>query len=171
MSGDYFESIPDHASIMKQLIEGKAGSTPSSEPALRTDATAWAERGVFRLLLERFKVLPITTDSHIGEYIQWAHDVADIEGILNFYRYYKQWTLNHEPEIKEVRSERLVKILEGMILDTSYEESAVNIPNKGCIVGLPDWIVVEVPAIVNSKGIAGLTMKEIPAGFKALLSN
>ena len=34
--------------------------------------------------------LPITTDSHLGEYIQWAHCVVDQEGINDFYNNYKK---------------------------------------------------------------------------------
>ncbi len=44
----------------------------------------WAERQLFKVILERFGYLPITVDSHFGEYIQWAWDVADSEGILDF---------------------------------------------------------------------------------------
>ena len=43
--------------------------------------------------------MPITTDSHFGEYLQWAYDVVDHKGILDFYTYYKQWTLRNNPEI------------------------------------------------------------------------
>ena len=30
-----------------------------------------AERGVFKKLFQEYKYLPITTDSHLGEYLQW----------------------------------------------------------------------------------------------------
>ena len=43
------------------------------------------ERGVFFELFNRYNYLPITTDSHLGEYIQWAYSVADHEAILDFY--------------------------------------------------------------------------------------
>jgi alpha-galactosidase len=49
----------------------------------------WAERGLFKVILERFGYLPITVDSHFGEYIQWAGEVADSQGILDFFRTYK----------------------------------------------------------------------------------
>ena len=47
---------------MKGMLEAEAGATPSSEPALREGAKAWTERGLVRELIEKFKVLPITTD-------------------------------------------------------------------------------------------------------------
>lgn len=47
---------------MKGMLEAEAGATPNSEPLLREGAKAWAERGLVREFLEKFKVLPITTD-------------------------------------------------------------------------------------------------------------
>ena len=167
----YFENLPAFGSILKQLFEQEAGSTPGSEPALRAGANAWAERGLFRELLDKFKVLPITTDSHIGEYVQWAYDVADHQGILDFYIYYKKWVLRGDPQIKKTRSERLVKIVEGILLDEGYEEAAVNVPNKGFIKALPEFMVVEVPARVDAGGIEGVALDSMPRGFAGLLCN
>jgi len=167
----YFEGLPDLGSIMKKLFEAQAGSTPGSEPALRDDARPWAERGAFRVLMERFGCLPITTDSHIGEYMQWAHDVVDHKGILDFYIYYKKWIHRGNPEIKKTRSERLVRILEGMLGDERYEEAAVNVPNRGFIPQLPEFIVVEVPAWIDGKGVHGIALDAMPKGFGGLLCN
>ena len=168
---DYFENLPAFGSILKQLTDQEAGSTPGSEPALREGASAWAERGVFRELIDKFRVLPITTDSHIGEYVQWAHDAADHKGILDFYIYYKKWVMRGDPQIRETRTERLVEIIEGMLLDRRYEEAAVNIPNRGLIPSLPEFMVVEVPAWVDASGIDGIPLDAMPKGFAGLLSN
>jgi alpha-galactosidase len=167
----YFEKLPDLGSILKKLFDAQAGSTPGSEPALREDARPWAERGAFRVLMERFGCLPITTDSHIGEYLQWAHDVADHKGILDFYIYYEKWILRGNPEIKKTRSERLVCIMEGMLSDERYEEAAVNVPNRGFIPHLPEFMVVEVPAWVDGKGVHGIALEGMPKGFTGLLHN
>jgi Alpha-galactosidases/6-phospho-beta-glucosidases, family 4 of glycosyl hydrolases len=48
------------------------------------------ERGVFFELYKIYGYLPITTDSHLGEYIQWAYSVADHEAIIEFYDNYKK---------------------------------------------------------------------------------
>jgi alpha-galactosidase len=162
----YFERQLDIGTILKRVFE--AGADGGSSPA--EDARPWAERGVFRVLLERFGVLPITTDSHIGEYLQWAHDVADHEAILNFYTFYKKWTLRGDPEIKKTRSERLVRIVEGIITNQRYEEAAVNVRNDGRIAALPDWIAVEVPGWVDGHGVEGIAL-DMPKGFGAVLSN
>jgi alpha-galactosidase len=170
-AADYFQNLPDMASLMKKLLAAEAGSTPGSEPALREGASPWAERGAFRVLLERFHCLPITTDSHIGEYLQWGHEVVDHKAVLDFYTFYKKWTLRGEPKIRAIRSERMVKIVEGMLLDKPYEEAAVNLPNRGFIKQLPDFMVVEVPATIDAKGVAGIRLDAMPQGFAGLLAN
>ncbi|MBW2240373.1 MAG: alpha-glucosidase [Deltaproteobacteria bacterium] len=167
----YFEGLPDLGSILKKLHAARAGSTPGSEPALREGAHPWAERGVFRVLLERFGCLPTTTDSHIGEYIQWAHDVADHKAILDFYVYYKKWLMRSDPAIKTTRTERLVKVIEGILTGERYEEGALNVQNRGLIPQLPDFISVEVPAWVDATGVEGIPLPNIPKGFAGLLCN
>jgi alpha-galactosidase len=39
------------------------------------------------------------------------------------------------------------------------------------IKNLPDWIAVEVPAIVDKNGIHGVSLGELPHGFAGLLLN
>ena len=167
----YFEKLPDLGSIMKRLLAHEAGSASEDLGMPDDEGHPWAERGVFRVLLEKFHVLPITTDSHIGEYLQWAHDVADHQGILDFYTYYKRWTLRGDPAIKPTRSERLVKIVEGLVTDEGYEEAAVNLPNRGFVPGLPEFLVVEVPARVDGKGVHGIRLGAMPKPFLGLLAN
>jgi len=49
-------------------------------------------------------------------------------------------------------------------------ELALNIPNRGCIPGLPEWAIVEVPGVVSSAGVAGLHVPALPPGVTALLA-
>jgi alpha-galactosidase len=167
----FYENLPDLGGVIRQLLEAEAGSTPGSEPALRYKAAKWAERGLFKVLLEKFGYLPITTDSHLGEYIQWASDVVDHKGILDFQTYYKQWILGLKPQIQKKLTERVVPIIEGIIDNVGFEEAAVNIPNRGLINQLPEFLVVEVPAIINKTGATGIALGDLPKGFAGLLQN
>jgi len=124
--------------------------------------------------------LPITTDSHLGEYLQWAYSVADHEGILDFYNKYKKKCLTfYDSEdtygdyfkMDGKMNDRIVPILEGVAADLDYEEPAVNIPNKGFIEYLPDGIVVEVPAFINKNGASGIKLENYPKSFSTLLMN
>ena len=138
------------------------------------------ERGVFFELFNRYNYLPITTDSHLGEYIQWAYSVADHEAILDFYTKYRKKCLTfYESEesyrdyfdLNKKPKERIVAIIEGIHSDLNYEEAAVNIPNKKYIKGLPENLVVEIPGIVNKKGVSGIKIENYPDDFTSLLMN
>ena len=140
-----------------------------------------AERGVFFELYYKYGYLPITTDSHLGEYIQWAYKVADHKAIIEFYNNYKKRCLSFynndtayskffDPKNKKMH-ERIVPIIEAIIKDENVEEPAVNIPNQNFIDTLPDNIVVEVPCMINKKGINGLKLNNFPISFGLLLNN
>ncbi len=139
------------------------------------------ERGVFFELYKIYGYLPITTDSHLGEYIQWAYSVADHEAIMEFYNNYKKRCLtfyyneSHYSEYfnmsNKKMNERIVPILEAIINDTNIEESAVNLPNDNFIDSLPKDIVVEVPGILNKSGVTGVRLENYPSDFGSLLNN
>ena len=139
-----------------------------------------AERGVFRELFKIYGHLPITTDSHLGEYIQWAYSIADHDAILDFYDNYKAKCLafyddkssyDHFFDPKNTNThERVIPIIEGILSDSGYEEAAVNIPNNGYIACLPKDIVVEVPGKVNKSGICGVSFENYPTAFGSLLN-
>lgn len=130
----------------------------------------WADKHIAKFMLENYGLLPITTDSHFGEYIAWAADIADHRGILDFYDIYKvMMSVAHDRHIKLETKERVVPIIDGIIGNENFEEAAVNIQNNGLISNLPDWIVVELPAMINANGVNGIDMGELPKGYAALL--
>ena len=139
------------------------------------------ERGVFFELYKIYGYLPITTDSHLGEYIQWAYSVADHEAIMEFYDNYKKRCLtfyDNESHYSEYfnmsdnkMNERIIPILEAILNDTDLEESAVNVPNNNFIDSLPKDIVVEVPGILNKSGVTGIRLENYPSDFASLLNN
>ncbi|MFN2234119.1 MAG: hypothetical protein ACK2U1_07810 [Anaerolineales bacterium] len=138
------------------------------------------ERDLFLEILKRYGYLPITTDSHFGEYIHWAYDVADHHGILEFYdRYKKSMLAPQQPALTRLKNGtdekeywRVVPIIEGIIRDSHHEELAVNIPNhEGLIEYLPKNQIVEVPAVVDQDGIHGIRLETYPQAFAGLLMN
>ena len=130
----------------------------------------WADRKLLKFMLENYGLLPITTDSHFGEYLAWAHDVVDHRGILDFYDLYKvMLSQQSRREIVLKVAERVVPIIEGIVGDLGFEEAAVNVPNNGLLTDLPPWIAVEVPALVGKAGIQGIAMPSAPKGYLALL--
>ncbi len=139
-----------------------------------------AERGIFLKLFETYNYLPITTDSHLGEYLPWAHSIADHHAILHFYKSYKKncMTVYRSEEMhsfyfdkKRQSKERLVELMEAIVEDKNIEEAAVNILNNNFIKQIPNDIVVEVPAIVGKKGINGIKLDNYPDNFASILVN
>ncbi|HET6453360.1 MAG TPA: alpha-glucosidase [Armatimonadota bacterium] len=178
-AGAYFESLPEgsyeNLGATKELLEEArgSGSKGGREPGRRH---VWPERELFRVILEKFGLFPITTDSHLGEYVQWAHSAVDHKGILDFYTFYRSWCLEQVPESRingtmEIEYWRDIPIIEGIVSDSSQEEMAVNVVNNGLIDNLPSDMVVEVPATVDAKGVHGVRLGRLPTGFAGLLSN
>jgi alpha-galactosidase len=59
-------------------------------------------------------------------------------------------------------SEQHIPIVDGLVNDHEGQFQ-VNVPNNGALQGLPDDVVVEVPAIVNKKGIQPICVGALPA--------
>lgn len=167
----YFANLPSLNDEFKYFKETGKWPESTEDMANVTSTEPWAERGLFKVILEDFGYLPITTDSHFGEYVQWAYEVVDHKGILDFYNFYKSWLVHAEPKIELKLTEHVVPIIEGILGDTGYEEAAVNIPNAGFIDNLPEWLAVEVPATVDKHGVHGVRLGELPKGFAGLLYN
>ena len=169
----FFEHEPGYSDLLDEYH--RTGSLEAAErfDKGQSDAVSkyeWADRRLVQLMLKNYQLLPITTDSHFGEYLGWAWDVVDHRGILDFYDVYKvMLSQDSRPEIRMETSERVVPIIEGILGDSGYEEDAVNVPNDGLIEDLPSWIVVEVPAIINKHGVNGIKMPHVPKGYLALL--
>ena len=103
----------------------------------------WSDRRLVKFMLENYSLLPITTDSHFGEYLSWAWDVVDHRSILDFYDYYRvSLTKEVKYEIELKTSERVVPIIDGLLTDAGYEESAVNVPVSYTHLTLPTKRIV-----------------------------
>ncbi|HMO57530.1 MAG TPA: hypothetical protein PKA05_07675 [Roseiflexaceae bacterium] len=61
----------------------------------------------------------------------------------------------------EKTREQQVPIIDGLVNNNEYQ-AQVNIPNYGALAGVADDVVVEVPAIVNNKGIQPLRVHPLP---------
>ena len=133
-------------------------------------------------ILEKYGYIPYTTDSHYGEYLQWAWEKADIPAVRKWWKSYEE-KLNFDYNkavrfIKRGRGVKIVKpdeesaipIVEGILTDANYIEPSVNIPNDDIIINLPKDLIVECPAIINKDGIHGIKIGEYPKGLAALLS-
>jgi alpha-galactosidase len=62
-----------------------------------------------------------------------------------------------------------VPIIESIAFDCRRELLAVNLPNRGKIPGLPDDMVVELPAVVDGNGIHPRQMKPLPDAITEMI--
>ena len=134
-------------------------------------------------ILKKFGYIPYTYDSHFGEYISWAWEKADIEGVRAFYEGYKILTLTTGEKLRKLIKrgkgsrivkpdvERAIPIIEGIITDSNHEEASVNLSNDDVITNLHQDLVVECPAIVNKHGVKAIKLGDYPKGLAALLRN
>jgi alpha-galactosidase len=135
-------------------------------------------------ILRIYNYLPYTPDSHFGEYIHWAWEIADHKHIREFYDNYKYVCLDRPDELRTIveesrparlwirpSGERAIPIIEGIITDSKHHELSVNLPNEGIIENLPQDLVVECPATVDKNGVHGVKLGEIPSGIAGLMRN
>jgi len=141
------------------------------------------EVDLIKEIMRIYGYLPYTTDSHIGEYIQWAWELVNQKHIREFYEKYKTFCIKTSQELLKIAGqkksykmwvkpsgERLIPIIEGIIRDSSHYELSVNVPNDDSIItNLPPDIIVECPAIVDKNGIHGVKLGNIPTGLAALM--
>jgi alpha-galactosidase len=62
-----------------------------------------------------------------------------------------------------------VAILEGVVGGAPRAIATVNVPNCGCLPGLPDDTVVELPAVADGEGLHPRQMAALPTGITAML--
>lgn len=71
---------------------------------------------------------------------------------------------------RALEGERIVQVMDALSGGGADLEPAVNIPNKGCLPGLPPEAIVEIPALVDADQIAGLQTKALPPAITATLA-
>jgi len=57
--------------------------------------------------------------------------------------------------------EQHIPLINAMVTDR-YERFVLNTPNNGCIPGIPDDVLVEMPVIVSASGVHGMRVKPLP---------
>ena len=129
---------------------------------------------MFRRILEDFELLPVTVDSHFGEYISWAHDVADHKGIIDFLELYKDILANGKHTIELTLKERVVPIIDGIATGGNSEGlvfSSIKVPKNlfgstidggtgAIVIPLPSPDVTDVPepATMSLLALAGVAL-------------
>ena len=135
-----------------------------------------------RRLMDVFGHFPATGDGHTGEYISFAWETDEMKGFdfdghdqrSEEKKALLRQTVAGKSSFKELLGhpsiDRAVQVIDAILHNKNQYELALNVPNRGCIPDLPDWAVVEVPAVVSGAGIAGLQVPQLSPAITALLA-
>lgn len=93
----------------------------------------------------------------------WVLYLADLERNLGRIREVAQDPQRRATDVfpPEKSGEQVVPIINSLVNDRPGEYQ-VNVPNRGALAGIPDDVVVEVPAIIDGKGIRPLAVGALP---------
>ena len=172
----------NHISFMYDLRDAETGADLYPAFCERLAAMPPTFEPLSRRLLDAFGLFPATGDGHAGEYISFAWETSAMTGYD-----FEGWSQKAEDRKTQLRQalagersfaeyrghtsgERAIQIITALLHNKNQFELALNIPNHGCIPGLPDWAIVEVPGIVSGAGVAGLHVPALPPGVTALLA-
>jgi len=151
-----------------------------------------------RRMFRDFGLYPHPTDDHIGEYLPFAWEYCGLKGfdfewwgkwfderwqrvlrvgrgeepvpVLAEFRGDAEESLrNNQPRLRR-SGEMAFPIIAATLANRHDLIDAVNIRNDGLIPNVPDWAVVEVPAVVGADGIKGLRVGPLPSGIAALVN-
>ena len=139
-----------------------------------------------RKVYEVIGVLPLGGDTHLSEYLHWLHNPQN-SGWDRYGLHHYDWVKNKarrdrtweriaamikgdEPLVAadDYASQGAHAIITGIAYDKRTYWQAVNLPNKGYITNLPDGVIVEVPGIIDSMGVTGVAVGDLPGAVAEL---
>lgn len=127
-----------------------------------------------------FDYCPVPGDTHLCEYLPWAHDPVSEPWQTYHIRLYdwdsgatfREFSHHRLSQMAsgalsiegmyDAKSEGAAEIMEGMVANLDRYEEAVNIPNCGAIPNLPEETIVELPCVVGGDGVHGLSLEPLP---------
>jgi alpha-galactosidase len=172
----------NHFTFIYDLRDNETGEDLYPEFRRRVAAMPPDFEPLSRRLMDAFGLFPANGDGHIGEYVSFAWETSDLKG-YDFEKssqsaeeiktQLRQAVAGERPfkeYIGRTSGERAIPIIDAMLHNKNQFELALNIPNHGCLPGLPDWAIVEVPGVVSGAGVSGLHVPSLPPGITAMLA-
>lgn len=138
-------------------------------------------------LFRSFDYLPLPGDTHLVEYLPWAHDPISQPwekyriplyawGEHEMVRTYLHQMLAELADgsrkidmLREAHSEGAAELIAAIACNEQYYDEAVNIPNNGAIDNLPQETIVEIPGLVSGMGVNGINLGPLPLPIAELL--
>lgn len=140
-----------------------------------------------RRIFKVFGLFPIPGDEHLCEYLPWVSDPTT-EPWKKFDLDLYEWQ-GHSQDRQDnwarleaaVRSreapeefipsysEGALEVIENIVKDSDFLWEAVNVPNLGQIPNLPANAIIELPGLLNARGVTGIPVGPLPEGIAELL--
>ncbi len=133
-----------------------------------------------RYLMDTFGYWPSPSDDHVGEYLSYAWEYCGLDGYdfdeadrhsEELWQRLRRKAAGEEAVddlLARRTGEIAVPIITGVLGNTHQYELAVNVPNRGLIPNLPEWAIVEVPAIIDATGVHGVPVGPLPEPIAAM---
>jgi alpha-galactosidase len=172
----------NHFTFIYDLRDNETGEDLYPEFRRRVAAMPPDFEPLSRRLMDAFGLFPANGDGHIGEYVSFAWETSDLKGydfeksgqsaeeIKAQLRQAVAGERSYADYIGRTSGERAIPIIDAILHNKNQFELALNVPNHGCIPGLPDWAIVEVPGIASGAGVSGLHVPPLPPGITAMLA-
>jgi alpha-galactosidase len=172
----------NHFTFIYDLRDNETGEDLYPEFRRRVAAMPADFEPLSRRLMDAFGLFPANGDGHIGEYVSFAWETSELKGYdfeksaesaAEVKTLLRQAVAGERPfkeYVGRTSGERAIQIVDAILHNKNQFELALNIPNHGCIPGLPDWAIVEVPGVVSGAGVSGLHVPPLPPGITAMLA-
>jgi alpha-galactosidase len=139
-----------------------------------------------RELFEIFGMMPTAGDAHACEYLAWTHDpITKPWEKYNLELQSWEGNLRRRADrkaraeaivageipvdtLKGAISEGVPEIVEAILFNDNFYHHQLNLPNNGLIPNLPEDSIVEVPGMISSLGIRGISVPPLPEGIAEL---
>lgn len=172
----------NHVTWVQDIREVGTGRDLYPEFRARLEAMDPTWEPLSRQLYHAFGLFPATGDGHVGEYFSYASDTSALKGYDFEGRAQESITLDDRVEraadsggvldefMQNESGERGIQVAAALLNNLNEYELNVNVVNNGALPGLPDWAIVEVPAIVSGAGVLPLRVEPLTTGITAMLN-
>lgn len=172
----------NHFTWIQSMRDRKTGRDLYPEFAARLRDFDASFEPLSRRLYAAFGLYPTSGDDHVGEYLAYAYETSELRG-FDFDGYVargaemdaqveRAGTAARVPDefLRMESAERAADVIASIVNNGHTYEDAVNVVNGGALPGLPDWAVVEVPAVLGGSGAVPLAVAPLPPAITALLN-
>jgi len=133
-------------------------------------------------MVRTYGVVPCSVDSHIGEYLPFAHEIGDfhpthVEQFANLDRLVERMATRMADRHLPLPTHRIghsleevIPIIAAMWTGSATRLSAVNVPNHGYLPNVAESAIVEVGATVDASGVHPETMPPVVEPIAAYIA-